>query len=163
MWTSSHPVSIKVGTITPEGTADAYCYACDESRIDPELAIHLKKVGVDVLTQTKTEKSMTELQIEQNFAFEFSMTGEDGKLLQPVFGPGLTGLQNLGNSCYMASVLQTLFALPSFKQYYGATSTNTTTEHAAMRKVADGLCSGRYSKASALNTVQNENNAEDTP
>ncbi|CAE6345542.1 unnamed protein product [Rhizoctonia solani] len=162
-WRSTqHPVSIKVGTITPEGTADAYCYACDESRIDPELAIHLKKVGVDVLTQTKTEKSMTELQIEQNFAFEFSMTGEDGKLLQPVFGPGLTGLQNLGNSCYMASVLQTLFALPSFKQYYGATSTNTTTEHAAMRKVADGLCSGRYSKASALNTVQNENNAEDT-
>ncbi|KAF8710846.1 Hydrolase, partial [Rhizoctonia solani] len=176
-WRSTqHPVSVKVGTITPEGTADAYCYACDESRIDPELALHLKKVGIDVLTQTKTEKSMTELQIEQNFTFEFSMTGEDGKLLQPVFGPGLTGLQNLGNSCYMASVLQTLFALPSFKGYYGATSANTTTEHALvcsaglpadclecqMRKIADGLCSGRYSRASALNTIQNENNAEDT-
>ncbi|CAE6505377.1 unnamed protein product [Rhizoctonia solani] len=172
---TQHPVSVKVGTITPEGAADAYCYACDDSRIDPELGVHLKNVGIDVLTQTKTEKSMTELQIEQNLKFDFSMTGEDGKLFQPVFGPSLTGLQNLGNSCYMASVLQGLFALPSFKSYYGATSPSTTTEHALvcsvalpadclecqMRKVADGLCSGRYSKPSTLNTAQNENNAGD--
>ena len=26
-----------------------------------------------------------------------SLTGEDGKALEPVFGPGLTGLSNLGN------------------------------------------------------------------
>ncbi|KAF8610742.1 ubiquitinyl hydrolase [Ceratobasidium sp. AG-I] len=172
---TGHPVSVKVGTITAEGTADAYCYACDESRVDPELATHLKNVGISVATQTKTEKSMTELQIEQNLKFDFSMTGEDGKLLQPVFGPGLTGLQNLGNSCYMASVLQTLFTLPSFKTRYGSDSSTTTTEHAAvctvplppdclecqMRKVADGLGSGRYSKPSSQNTIHNEHNAED--
>ncbi|QRW15287.1 ubiquitin carboxyl-terminal hydrolase [Ceratobasidium sp. AG-Ba] len=172
---TQHPVSVKVGTITAEGAADAYCYACDESRVDPELAHHLKNVGINVATQTKTEKSMTELQIEQNLKFDFSMTGEDGKLLQPVFGPGLTGLQNLGNSCYMASVLQTLFALPSFKSYYDANSPTTTMVHAntcsvalpadclecQMRKIADGLCSGRYSKPSAQNTIQNEKDAED--
>ena len=75
---TGHPVSVKVGTITAEGAAgklpvfypftrylmaviDAYCYACDESRVDPELATHLKNVGINVATQTKTEKSMTEL------------------------------------------------------------------------------------------------------
>lgn len=75
---TGHPVSVKVGTITAEGTAgtclhatllpsclitrvDAYCYACDESRVDPELATHLKNVGINVASQTKTEKSMTEL------------------------------------------------------------------------------------------------------
>jgi len=31
--------------------------------------------------------------------FDFAMTGADGKELEPVFGPGLTGLKNLGNSC----------------------------------------------------------------
>jgi uncharacterized UBP type Zn finger protein len=36
-------------------------------------------------------------QLEQNLKFEFSLTGEDGKELDPVFGPGLTGLRNLGN------------------------------------------------------------------
>ena len=35
--------------------------------------------------------------IEQNLKYDFSLTGEDGKALQPVFGPGLTGLANLGN------------------------------------------------------------------
>ncbi len=30
---------------------------------------------------------------------------EEGKTLFPVFGPELTGLQNLGNSCYINSVV----------------------------------------------------------
>lgn len=38
-------------------------------------------------------------QIEHNLKFDFSMTGDDGKELEPVFGPGLTGLKNLGNRC----------------------------------------------------------------
>lgn len=60
----------------------------------------------------------------------------------------------------MASVLQALFALPAFQSRYFASSTSTTTNHATtcpeplpascvecqLRKVADGLLSGRYSK-----------------
>jgi ubiquitin carboxyl-terminal hydrolase 5/13 len=40
---------------------------------------------------------MTELQLEHNLKFDFSMTGDDGQELEPVFGQGLTGLKNLGN------------------------------------------------------------------
>ncbi len=36
-------------------------------------------------------------QIEQNQTFDFAMTGADGKELEPLTGPGLTGLKNLGN------------------------------------------------------------------
>ncbi|KAG5459527.1 MAG: hypothetical protein BJ554DRAFT_60 [Olpidium bornovanus] len=36
-------------------------------------------------------------QLEHNMKFDFSMTTEDGKELQPLFGPGYTGLKNLGN------------------------------------------------------------------
>lgn len=36
-------------------------------------------------------------QIEQNLKYDFSLTGDDGKALEPVFGSGLTGLTNLGN------------------------------------------------------------------
>lgn len=35
---TGHPVSVKQGTITAEGTADIYCYACNDARIDPKLA-----------------------------------------------------------------------------------------------------------------------------
>lgn len=92
-----HPISVKLGTITPEGNADIYCYICNDAKQDPELAAHLATFGINVQTQTKTEKSMTELQIEHNLKFDFSLTDESGKALEPVFGPGLTGLSNLGN------------------------------------------------------------------
>ncbi|KAI0075716.1 ubiquitinyl hydrolase [Panus rudis PR-1116 ss-1] len=153
---TTHPVCVKLGTITPEGNADIYCYACDDAKLDPELAAHLATFGINVQTQTKTEKSMTELQIEHNLKFDFSLTGEDGKALEPVFGPGLTGLANLGNSCYMASVLQTVFSLPAFQNRYVSAAAQ---EHWAtcpetlpadcldcqLYKIADGLLSGRYS------------------
>jgi ubiquitin carboxyl-terminal hydrolase 5/13 len=76
---TQHPISVKLGTITPEGGAgtiyvasydispdnllpqDIYCYSCDDSRFDPELTLHLAMFGIDVQAQTKTEKSMTEL------------------------------------------------------------------------------------------------------
>lgn len=44
------------------------------------------------LTQIAKKK-----QIEQNLKYDFSLTGDDGKALEPVFGSGLTGLANLGN------------------------------------------------------------------
>ncbi|EMD41286.1 hypothetical protein CERSUDRAFT_109886 [Gelatoporia subvermispora B] len=154
-----HPVSVKLGTITPEGSADIYCYICNDAKTDPDLATHLAAFGINVQTQQKTEKSMTELQIEQNLKFDFSLTDESGKALEPVFGPGLTGLSNLGNSCYMASVMQTLFALPAFRErYYPSAPAHWDACPEAlpaecvdcqMHKVADGLLSGRYSRPRA--------------
>lgn len=151
---SGHPVSVKQGTITAEGSADIYCYACNDARVDPNLAQHLSHFGINVMDLSKTEKSMTELQIEQNLKFDFNMTGEDGKLLEPISGPGLTGIRNLGNSCYMASVLQSLFSLPAFQKRYGdayrphtlaCTNQPATCFECQITKIADGLLSGRYS------------------
>ncbi|KAK4702423.1 ubiquitin carboxyl-terminal hydrolase 5/13, partial [Phenoliferia sp. Uapishka_3] len=147
--TTGHSVAVKMGTIEPEGTADVYCYACDDAKLDPSLAKHLANFGIEVATQTKTEKSMTELQVEQNLNFDFAMTGEDGKELEPMFGPGLTGMRNLGNS------LQSIFSLPTFQtRYLTSFFTHTvncrnpspaTCFECQMAKVADGLLSGRYS------------------
>jgi ubiquitin carboxyl-terminal hydrolase 5/13 len=86
--------------------------------VDGELATHLLTLGIPISTQSKTEKSITEMQIEQNLKFDFSMTDESGEPLKPITGPGLTGLQNLGNSCYMASTMQVLFALQSWRLRY---------------------------------------------
>lgn len=77
---TGHAVNVKMGTITPEGTAgnisdfchlgiasgltqkpDIYCYSCDDSRLDHDLATHLANWGINVSDQLKTEKSMTEL------------------------------------------------------------------------------------------------------
>jgi ubiquitin carboxyl-terminal hydrolase 5/13 len=149
----SHGVAVKLGSITPEGNADVYCYACDEERVDDDLGPHLANWGIILSERQKTEKSLTEMQIEQNLRWEFSMTTEDGKELTPLFGPGLTGLKNLGNSCYLASILQCLYDLPAFQARYGVgVESNPDVSDPAqdletqLRKIGDGLLSGRYSK-----------------
>jgi len=69
-----------------------------------------------------------------------------------LFGEGFTGLKNIGNSCYLASTLQCLFGLPQFKKrYYFPDGDLPMVEDPAqdletqLRKIADGLLSGRYS------------------
>ena len=150
---TSHAVAVKLGSITPEGTADIYCYACNEERVDTELTKHLAHWGINIAEREKTEKSLTEMQIEQNLKWDFSMTTEDGKELKPLFGVGLTGLKNLGNSCYLASILQCLFSMKVFQdRYYHPqepppnSSTPAEDLETQLRKMAHGLLSGHYSK-----------------
>ncbi|RMZ75625.1 hypothetical protein DV738_g5367, partial [Chaetothyriales sp. CBS 135597] len=149
---TQHRVAVKLGSITPEGSADVYCYACDEERTDPELVQHLANWGIDIADRVKTEKSLTEMQIEQNLRWDFAMVSEDGKDLQPIYGSGFTGLKNLGNSCYLASSVQCLFSLPEFQERYLRPNDQAPTApfpaedlELQLRKLADGLLSGRYS------------------
>ncbi|KAF9425625.1 hypothetical protein BGZ94_007373 [Podila epigama] len=147
---TGHGVACKLGTITPEGTADIYCYHCNEERSDDHLGAHLAHFGIKVESQTKSIKSLTEL---QNQNFNFNMFTEDGKSFEPLFGPGYTGFKNLGNSCYMASVLQSVFDLPAFVSRYYPVDQNHLQScsqepgkclQCQLGKVADGLLSGRY-------------------
>ncbi|CAK7272470.1 ubiquitin C-terminal hydrolase Ubp14 [Sporothrix epigloea] len=157
---SGHGVAVKLGSITPEGSADVYCYTCDDERIDDKLGEHLAQWGIMLAERQKTEKSLTEMQIEQNLRWEFTMTTDDGKELRPLFGPGLTGLKNLGNSCYLASILQCLYDLPSFQERYSVVSQDLAGIRdpaddldTQLRKLGDGLLSGRYSKPDTNITV----------
>ncbi|RLN69355.1 hypothetical protein BBJ29_000222 [Phytophthora kernoviae] len=114
-----YPLSVKLGTITAEG-GDVYSYAPDEDDMvkNPHLAKQLTHFGINVNNLRKTEKSMDELQVGLNLSYEFDAVTEAGKKLAPVSGAGYIGFKNLGNSCYMNSVLQLLLALPEIKSRY---------------------------------------------
>lgn len=150
---TGHKFSVKLGSITPDGSADVFCYVCGDEIRDPDLASHLAHWGLHIAHLEKTEKSLTELQLEQNLKWEFSMTSDDGTALEPITGQGLTGIKNLGNSCYLSSVMQCLFSLDSFVNRFtnpsedlllGAEDPAHNLE-VQMHKIADGLLSGRYS------------------
>ncbi|KAJ5326111.1 Ubiquitin carboxyl-terminal hydrolase 14 [Penicillium brevicompactum] len=150
---NSHAVAVKLGSITAEGSADVYCYKCNEERVDPELATHLAHWGIYLAGREKTEKSMMEMQVEHNLKWEFSMKTEDGRELTPIFGPDLTGLTNLGNSCYLSSVMQSIFSVTGFRnRYHHPSEEPPLSEKPArdletqLRKLADGILSGRYSR-----------------
>lgn len=67
----------------------------------------------------KTEKSMVELELELNQKTnEWSELQESGGKLKPLNGPGYTGMVNMGNSCYLNSVVQMFFRIPDFINKY---------------------------------------------
>uniref|UniRef100_A0A671T2R0 Ubiquitin carboxyl-terminal hydrolase n=1 Tax=Sinocyclocheilus anshuiensis TaxID=1608454 RepID=A0A671T2R0_9TELE len=112
---SGYPLAVKLGTITPDG-ADVYSYDEDDMVLDSKLPEHLSHFGIDMMTMEKTERTITELEIAVNQRVgEWEVIQESGSTLRPLWGPGLTGMKNLGNSCYLNSVMQVLFTIPDFQ------------------------------------------------
>ncbi|KAI4883704.1 hypothetical protein NFI96_031575 [Prochilodus magdalenae] len=115
---TGYPLAVKLGTITPDG-ADVYSYDEDDMVLDSKLAEHLSHFGIDMMTMEKTERTMTELEIAVNQRVgEWEVIQESGTTLRPLWGPGLTGMKNLGNSCYLNSVMQVLFTVPDFQDKF---------------------------------------------
>ncbi|CAG2114220.1 unnamed protein product, partial [Medioppia subpectinata] len=115
---TKYPLAVKLGTITADG-ADVYSYDEDDMVEDPLLAKHLAHFGINVKQMEKTDKSMIELEIDLNKGLgEWSIIQEEGSQLKPLYGAGYTGLSNLGNSCYLNSVMQVMFSIPDFQNRY---------------------------------------------
>lgn len=153
---NNFPLAVKLGTITPKG-ADVYSYAADEDDLveNPKLAEHLAHWGINMMHMEKTEKTMAELQIDMNMKFDFDKVCESGKALQTRSGPGYVGLKNMGNTCYINSVVQVLCTLPEIKQRYvdkaeevfqTTPATNSADDfNCQMSKLATALLTDKYS------------------
>ena len=51
---TGHPVVVKLGTITAEGSASLYCYSCNNEVRDEFLTEHLTCIGIEIKNQRKT-------------------------------------------------------------------------------------------------------------
>lgn len=157
---SNHPVAIKLGSLSgrDRDNYDAYCYQCNDEVKVPKLEQYLQRYGIDFNKSEKTEKNLVELNLDQNLNWQFQLEAEDGGKLTPVFGSNLTGLSNLGNSCYLNSVVQGLFHLLPYESYFGqqkfpdyAQVPNPATDLLSqLIKLHDGLVSGRYSRSNPI-------------
>ncbi|KAL4221190.1 Ubiquitin carboxyl-terminal hydrolase 5 [Mactra antiquata] len=153
---TKYPLAVKLGTITSDG-ADVFSYDEDDMVEDPHLVKHLAHFGINISALQKTEKTMIELEIDLNQKIgEWDVIQESGSKLTPMYGPGYTGIRNLGNSCYMNSVMQVVFTLPDFQKRFfnnvdetfaNAPVDPTTDFNTQMTKLAYGLLSGDYSKS----------------
>lgn len=168
---TGYPLAVKLGTITADlEAADVYSYAEDESVVDPLLAQHLQHFGIDFSSLQKTEMTTAERELDQNTNFDWNRIQESGQEVQPLFGPGYTGLVNLGNSCYLAATMQVVFSTRGFcSRYYqnqslkaafdSAPADPTVDLNSQLAKLAHGLLSGKYSipatkKEDARDTAQ---------
>ncbi|XP_046993258.1 ubiquitin carboxyl-terminal hydrolase 5 [Schistocerca americana] len=153
---TNYPLAVKLGTITKEGKADVFSYDEDDMVEDPNLAQHLAHFGINIAHMEKTDKSMVELELDLNQRVgEWNALQEAGSKLQPLYGPGYTGLVNLGNSCYLNSVMQVVFSIPDFtkrffdeapKIFENASADPASDFVVQMAKLGVGLLSGKYSQ-----------------
>ena len=148
-----HALVVKLGTITPQG-ADVHCYACDAEVKVASLKAALGRLGVDMDAGKKTAKSLAEQMYDFSMKFDSNRITEEGAKLVPAGGPGRTGLHNFGNTCYMNSVLQLIFATAAFQARWGAprhilecrAKTPSACFECQMERLGTGLCSGEFAK-----------------
>ncbi|KAL0909266.1 hypothetical protein M5K25_020116 [Dendrobium thyrsiflorum] len=153
----NYPLAVKLGTLSADlEKTDVFSYPEDDSVDDPLLAQHLAFFGIDFSSLQKTEMTTAEKELDQNMNFDWNRIQESGQELEPLFGPGYTGLVNLGNSCYMASTMQVVFSTRSFiERYYKeqnlksafilAPADPTFDLNMQLTKLGHGLLSGKYS------------------
>jgi len=165
---TGYPLAVKLGTITPDGKADVFSYKEDDMVEDPYLKQHLAHFGIKIQEMEKTDKSMVELEIDVNQKFgEWAALCESQNQLEPISGPGYTGMENLGNTCYMNSVMQVLFTLPSFIEDY-VSKAQATFDQASfqnpesnfqlqMTKLGHALWSGDYSDETGIRPAMFKN------
>uniref|UniRef100_A0A2N9IA02 Ubiquitin carboxyl-terminal hydrolase n=1 Tax=Fagus sylvatica TaxID=28930 RepID=A0A2N9IA02_FAGSY len=154
---TGYPLAVKLGTITADlEAADVFSYPEDESVLDPLLAEHLAHFGIDFSSLQKTEMTTAERELDQNTNFDWNRIQESGQEVEPICGPGYTGLVNLGNSCYLAATMQVVFSTHSFYSRYHtnqslkmafemAPADPTVDLNMQLTKLAHGLLSGKYS------------------
>ncbi|KAL5104264.1 Ubiquitin carboxyl-terminal hydrolase 5 [Taenia crassiceps] len=160
---TKYPLAVKLGTITPNG-AEVFSYAEDDMVTDPLLAQHLAHFGIDMQRQRKTDRTVMEMEVEANERLgEWLTLQEADRTLTPLYGPSLTGLVNLGNTCYINSAIQVLFATEVFRSRYalalpsfvesameavarsGSATAAVESFGLQMSKLGQALCSGIYS------------------
>jgi len=151
---STYPLCVKLGTITANG-ADVWSYAPDEDCLvtDPLLAEHLSHWGIDIMKLEKTDKSMLEMEGDLNYSYDWSKMMEGSETLQSLHGPGYIGLQNIGSSCYLASVMQTVLSIPEVQERYLTNRENIIRSApndpaddfvTQLSKLAEGLLTEKY-------------------
>uniref|UniRef100_A0AAZ3PYA8 Ubiquitin carboxyl-terminal hydrolase n=1 Tax=Oncorhynchus tshawytscha TaxID=74940 RepID=A0AAZ3PYA8_ONCTS len=152
---TNFPLAVKLDNLTPD-IADIYSFDEEEAVLDPQISEHLQHFGIDIINGTDNGHHNTDnTNGVRPRVSEWEVIQESGMKLKAVYGSGFTGIKNLGNSCYLGTIMQVLFSIPEFQRAYVGNlqriydyspldpSTDFSTQ---MAKLGHGLLSGLYSK-----------------
>lgn len=125
--------------LLPHSKKTWVCYLMYESE-NSDTRTTFKTVYVPLCLQT--DKSMIELELDCNQRLgEWSALQESNSELRPLYGPGYTGLINLGNTCYFNSVMQVVFFIKDFVQRSESVQGEPTKYTKALSPMSEGSVS----------------------
>lgn len=106
---TGHPISIKIGTLSATRLPDIYCYSCDIEPVlkeeDPRLIEILKSFKLS-LSGEPTEKSLSQIEDEMSKKLAMMSSLEGGPNLPLVNLNSVTGIANVGCTCYASAAVQ---------------------------------------------------------
>lgn len=125
---TKHPLGVKIGTIGGSENVSSYCYLCNNDvKVENLLPSMSEVFGDEVNKLRKTEKTINEMSLEINLNFELSKAFEEKEQLvalnQIKEKNFFWGIANIGNSCYLNSVVQ---ALSGYKQFISKLTANSS-------------------------------------
>ena len=104
---TGHPIAVKILCLDADSNAydaEVYCYKCDDMIVYPEIFERLKKFGIDPLKLKATEKT------NQQLMNDMMASAHDIKARNALsYDENLAGIINTGNTCYISSVMQSLY------------------------------------------------------
>nr|XP_029487846.1 ubiquitin carboxyl-terminal hydrolase 13-like isoform X1 [Oncorhynchus nerka] len=156
---TNFPLAVKLDNLTAD-IADIYSFDEEEAVLDPQISEHLQHFGIDIIPIQRNGTDNGHHNTDNTNGMrprvsEWEVIQESGMKLKAVYGSGFTGIKNLGNSCYLGTIMQVLFSIPEFQRAYVGNlqriydyspldpSTDFSTQ---MAKLGHGLLSGLYSK-----------------
>uniref|UniRef100_A0A8C7NI81 Ubiquitin carboxyl-terminal hydrolase n=1 Tax=Oncorhynchus mykiss TaxID=8022 RepID=A0A8C7NI81_ONCMY len=141
---TNFPLAVKLDNLTLD-IADIYSFDEEEAVLDPQISEHLQHFGIDIIPIQRVHNTNG----MRPRVSEWEVIQESGMKLKAVYGSGFTGIKNLGNSCYLGTIMQVLFSIPEFQRdspCWFVTNPLVCFCLSTRAKLGHGLLSGLYSK-----------------
>uniref|UniRef100_A0A8B9TJG2 Ubiquitin carboxyl-terminal hydrolase n=1 Tax=Anas platyrhynchos TaxID=8839 RepID=A0A8B9TJG2_ANAPL len=151
---NGHPVALEVNELY------VFCYLCDDYVLNDNATGDLKLLRSTLSAIKSQNYECTTRKLKETYTSDevrLKKISDSPIKRRPTVTPGVTGLRNLGNTCYMNSILQVLSHLLIFRECFLKLDLNQTQELLATAASGKTRSSSKHPSVTASTLQVSEN------